>query len=158
MGIFGTKQAKRISVDDAYKMISAYFKRRNFNIDEHLLPEAEGYGWWIVEGSAKVYIFVQEEDRGFVIRVNAPVCHFPPDNREKFFRTLLEINRDLSVCCIATFEEVVLVSAQRPILGLDQEELNDMIWNVSAAADVLDDQLKNQFGATPYTPPGAVQL
>lgn len=153
MGIFGTKQAKRVSVDEIYKMIAAYYKRRGFDINEHQLAECDGYGWWIMEGSAKVFIFLQEEERGHVIRVNAPVCHFPPEHNERFFRTLLEINRDLSVCCIACFEEVVLVSAQRPILGLDQEELNDMIWNVSACADVLDDQLLTQFGAKPYNAP-----
>jgi hypothetical protein len=150
MGIFGTKQAKRNSQGDLDKMVSAYFKRRNFNVEDHVLPESQGTGWWIVEGSAKVYIFVQEGDRGFVVRVNAPVCQFPSENREKFFHTLLEINLNLSVCCIAVVDELVLVSAQRPILGLDQEELNDMIWNVSAAADVLDDQLVSGFGARPY--------
>ena len=96
MGIFGTKQAKRVSVDETYKMIASYYKRRGFEIDEHQLPECDGYGWWIMEGSAKVYIFLQEEERGHVIRVNAPVCHFPQDHNERFFRTLLEINRDLS--------------------------------------------------------------
>lgn len=151
MGIFGTKHAaKKVSADETYKMVAAYYKRRNVDIEDHELNEDEGHGWWIEEGSAKIYIFLQESDRGFVLRVNAPVCHFPKENREQFFKTLLEINRDLSVCCIAAHEEVVLVSAQRTVLGLDQEELNDMIWNVSAAADVLDDQLREQFGAEPY--------
>jgi hypothetical protein len=86
-----------------------------------------------------------------VIRVNSPILHFPDANREAFFLRLLEVNRDLSYCCVAACDEIVIVSGQRPILGLEQEELNDLIWNVSYVADTLDDSLADEFHARVFT-------
>ena len=94
---------------------------------------------------------MQEVQGGPVVRVNSPILHFPEENREAFFLRLLEINRDLSYCCVAAFDDVIIVSGQRPILGLDQEELNDLIWNVSYVADKLDDDLAEEFHARIFT-------
>ncbi len=151
MGFFGTKKASKVTVSQVVDMVAEYFKRRGLDLEGHTVDATEGYGWWLTEGSAKIYIFVQEERTGPVIRVNSPILHFPDTNREAFFLKLLEINRDLTYCCIAAFDEVVIVSGQRPILGLDQEELNDLVWNVSYVADTLDDELAQEFTARIFT-------
>jgi len=151
MGFFGTKKASKVSIDQVVHMVQEYFHRRGLDLSGHTVDATDGYGWWITEGSAKVYIFVQEDHGGPVLRVNSPILHFPPENREAFFLRLLEINRDLSYCCVAAFDDVIIVSGQRPILGLDQEELNDMIWNVSYVADRLDDDLAAEFHAPVFT-------
>jgi hypothetical protein len=151
MGLFGTKKASKTTVSQVVDMVQEYFKRRGLDLEGHVVDATEGYGWWITEGSANIYIFIQEDRVGPVIRVNSPILHFPDANREAFFLRLLEVNRDLSSCCIAASDEVVIVSGQRPILGLDQEELNELIWNVSYVADTLDDQLSKEFNARIFT-------
>ncbi|MBS1953123.1 MAG: YbjN domain-containing protein [Cyanobacteria bacterium SZAS-4] len=150
MGLFGTKKASKVSIDQVVGMVHEYYRRRGLDLEGHTVEATDGYGWWITEGSAKVYIFVQEVQGGPVLRVNSPILHFPEQNREAFFLRLLEINRDLSYCCVAAFDGVIIVSGQRPILGLDQEELNDLIWNVSYVADKLDDDLAEEFHARVY--------
>lgn len=150
MGLFGTKKAAKGTVESVVEMLENYFKRRRLDINGHILDDSEGYGWWIMEGSAKVYIFIQDAPKGIVIRVTSPILHFPQQNREQFFLRCLDINRELNCCSLAAYEEIILVSAQRPIEGLDPEELNTLIWNVSNAADVFDDHLSREFDCRVY--------
>lgn len=149
MGLFGTAKTSKRNVEQVYAMIEKYFHRRRLNIEDHIMDACEGYGWWIAERDIKVYVFIQEALRGksIEIRCTSPIVHFPMGNRELFLTRLLEINRDLSWCCLAAFEDVVLVSAQRPIEGLDQEELDNIIWTVSQTANELEDRLSKEFGA-----------
>jgi hypothetical protein len=150
-GLFGTKKASKGSIGHALDLLDNYFKRLKLDITGHIVDTCEGYGWWLTEGSAKVYIFVQDQPEGPVLRVNSPILHFPDRNKEGFFQRLLEINRDLSCCCLAVYDGVVLVTGQRPIAGLDQEELDTLLWNVSQTADLLDDQLAKEFGCKIFT-------
>ncbi|HEY9784922.1 MAG TPA: YbjN domain-containing protein [Candidatus Obscuribacterales bacterium] len=150
MGIFGTKKASKGTVDSAVEMLTLYFKRRGLDIRGHELDDCDGYGWWITEGSAKIYIFLQEDRQGPVLRVTSPIVHFPQTNRDSFFLRCLDINRDLSGCCLAAFEQIVMVTSQRPLQGLDQEEVNSLIWNVSNAADYFDDVLAKEFSCRVY--------
>ena len=154
MGLFGTKKTSKGTIEEVIDMIDRYYKRRGLDIAGHQLDGCEGYGWWLMEGAAKVYVFVQEDKEGPVIRVNSPILHIPPANCEAFYRKLLEINRDLSGCCLSLFDEVVMVTGQRPTRGLDQEELNDLVWNVSYVADTLEDQLSKQFDARVFIESG----
>jgi len=153
MGLFGTKKSNKVTSEQVVGMISEYYHRRGLDIKGHGVAGCEGYGWWITEGSAKIYIFVQEDRIGTVIRVNSPVVNYPEKNKEAFFLHLLETNRDLSGCSLSAFDGVIMVSGQRPIIGLDQDELNSLIWSVSYVADTLDDQLHEQFGAQIYKEP-----
>jgi len=152
MGLFGTKQPPKGTVESVVSMLSAYFKRRNLEIDGHVLDgDNESCGWWLKEGSAKVYIFLQEDKSGnIVLRVTSPIVHFPDLDREAFFLRCLELNQDLSCCSLSAHEEIILVTSQRPIAGLDPEELNTLIWNVSHAADVIDDLFSQQFNCRVY--------
>jgi len=151
MGLFGTTKTGAPTEKEVASMVTKYFERRHLDIGGHQLKAEEGLGWWISEGSAKVYIFVLEDRKGQVLRITAPILYFPEHGKEEFFQRLLEINRDLSGVAIATFKNVVLVSAQRSTRGLDQEELNDLIWSVSFVADKIDDELAQEFNAKHYT-------
>jgi hypothetical protein len=150
MGLFGTKKSNKMTSERVVEMFAEYYQRRGLDIKGHGVPGCDGYGWWITEGSAKIYIFVQEDRIGNVVRVHSPILKYPETKREAFFLRLLETNRDLSGCCVSAFDGVIMVSGQRPITGLDQEELNTLIWNVSYVADTLDDQLAEEFGAELY--------
>jgi hypothetical protein len=151
MGLFGTKPPKG-TVESVVSMLTEYFKRRHLDINGHALEgDHESCGWWLNEGSAKVYIFLQEDKGGnIVIRVTSPIVHFPDLDREKFFQRCLELNQELSCCSLSAHEEIILVTSQRPIAGLDPEELNTLIWNVSHAADVIDDLFSGEFRCRVY--------
>jgi hypothetical protein len=56
MGFFGTKKASKVTIDQVIDMIEEYFRRRGLDMDGHMVDATEGYGWWLTEGSAKVYI------------------------------------------------------------------------------------------------------
>jgi len=150
MGLFGTTKATKGTVEEVADMIESYFRKRELGPNEQQLPGAEGYGWWLQEGSAKVYIFVQDTPTGAVLRITSPIVTVPTNNRETFYRKLLDINTNLSSCALATHEDVVLVVVQRPAMALDQEELDTMVWNIAFVADLLDNQLASEFGAHLY--------
>jgi hypothetical protein len=145
MGMFGTKRVSKGTIEEVYDMVEKFFSGRGLKLADHEVEANQGYGWWLDEGSAQVYVFVQEADAGPVIRVNSPIVHFPSDNREAFFRRLLELNCELNMCCLCTYGEVVIVSGQRPTRGLDQEELDSLIKTVASVADEFDDKLAQEF-------------
>lgn len=151
MGIFGTQKASKGSIEQVAEMIESYFHRRQLDPKQQELPGAEGYGWWLTEGSAKIYIFVQDTASGPVLRITSPLVYIPESNRETFYRKLLDVNANLSSCSLATHENIVLVVAQRPTLALDQEELDALVWNVAFVADLLDDQLATEFKTRHYS-------
>jgi hypothetical protein len=151
MSLFGTQKASKGTVDEVAGMISHYFSERGMNAKDQKLSSAEGYGWWLRQGSAKIYIFIQETQTGPVIRVTSPVVHVPQAKRDMFYCRLLNINSNLTCCALALHNDVVLVVSQRHTSALDQEELDDLIWNVAFVADLMDDQLHDEFGATPYS-------
>ncbi len=150
MGLFGTKRASHGTVGEVAHMIEHIFKKRGLDPTQHQLEGSEGYGWWITEGSARIYIFVQETNTGPVLRITSPLVHVPETNREAFYRHLLAINTDMSSCALSVHEDIVLVVTQRPTVGLEQEELDSLVWNVAYVADLLDNKLAAEFNARMY--------
>ncbi|HEY9714813.1 MAG TPA: YbjN domain-containing protein [Chroococcales cyanobacterium] len=150
--MFGTKMTVKGkgTPEEVVDMLRKYFERRGLNLNGHEVEGCPGFGYWLTEGSAKIYIFIQECREGPALRVSSPILKFPENNREAFFKKLLELNRDMIGCCISVVDDIVMVGTQRSTKGLDQEELNELVWNVSYVADLLDDQLAADFGAPLY--------
>jgi hypothetical protein len=151
MTLFGAQRASQGTIEEVTSMIEYYFRQRNLNPAEYAISNAEGQGWWLMEGSAKVYIFLVQLPSGPVIRITSPLVKVPQNNKEAFYRHLLDINARLSNCALATFEDSALVVAQRTTIALDQEEVDAMVWNVAYVADLLDNKLASQFGTQLYT-------
>jgi hypothetical protein len=151
MGLFGTQKINRGLCDDAVAMVEIYFRHRGLDPAAHELSGSEGCGWWLTEGSAKVYVFIQDSPNGAVLRITSPLVFIPSKNLEEFYRHLLDVNTNLSGCALATHGDVVLVVAQRPTMGLVQEELDELVWNTAYIADLLDNKLADQFGARMYS-------
>lgn len=155
MGLFQHHKISKGTVAEAIEMVEIYLRHRGLNPKEHVLAgiAADEVGWWLQEGSAQVYMVVQdsEDNSGAVLRISAPLVFVPKTNREVFYRRLLDINSNLSNCALSTHGEVVLVIAQRHTNGLVQEELDDLAWNTAYVADLLDDKLAKEFGAVMYS-------
>ncbi len=152
MSLFGAHHAHKGTIEDVGHMITHYFRGRGLDSKNQVIAGSEGCGWWLVEGSARIYIFVQDSAGGPVIRITSPLVTIPETvNTLALYRHLLDINASLTSCCLATSENAVLVVSQRQIAQLDQEELDSMVWNVAYVADLLDDKLCKEFGARRYS-------
>jgi hypothetical protein len=151
MSLFGAHHAQKGTIEEVGHMIEHYFKSRQLDPKTQGIAGSEGSGWWLVEGSARIYIFVQDTTGGPVIRITSPIVTMPETGDiTAFYRHLLDINSTLTSCALATNENAVLVVSQRSTAQLDQEELDSMIWNVAYVADLLDDKLVKEFGARRY--------
>jgi hypothetical protein len=153
MGLFNSQKVSDGSVHEASAMIENYYRHRGLNPDQHRLQSSEDVGWWLKEGSAEVFVVLQEsiDGTGAVLRISSPLVFLPAENREAFYRRLLDINNSLSSCALATFGELVLVVSQRSTKGLIQEELDELVWNAAYVADLLDNKLCDEFGAKLYS-------
>ncbi len=138
------------SVAEAVQMIETYFKHRDLKVHDHVIADAPT-GWWLTEGSAKIFIFVQETPDGAVLRITSPLVFTPQKNIEQFYKRCLDINSNLNSCALATHGDIVLVVSQRPTHGLVQEELDELVWNAAYVADLLDDKLAEEFGCQKYS-------
>ncbi len=151
--IFGHNKVSNGTLDEAVHMVETYFVHRGLDPNAFKLKGSHEYGWWIKEGSAEVYIIVQagNEELKTVLRISSPLVYVPQNNQEGFYRHLLELNNDLSSCALSIYNDLVLVVAQRPTLGLSQEEMDELVWNAAYVADVLDDKLAQNYGARLYS-------
>jgi hypothetical protein len=142
MSLFGANRAAQGTIEEVGHMIVRYFKNRGLDPKAQEISGSQGCGWWLIEGSARVYIFVQDAAGGPVIRITSPIVTLPEKGDvTAFYRHLLDVNSNLTSCALATSDNAVLVVAQRATAQLDQEELDSMIWNVAYVADLLDDKL-----------------
>jgi len=153
MGLFNSHKVSLGTVHDASAMVETYYRHRGLNPDQHRLESSQDVGWWLREGSAEVFVVLQDSNdgTGAVLRISSPLVYIPANNREAFYRRLLDINSNLSSCALATFGDLVLVVSQRPTKGLVQEELDELVWNTAYVADLLDNKLCEEFGARMYS-------
>ncbi len=150
--LFGHHKTSNGTLSEAVQMVETYFRHRGLDPNKFKLPSAGEFGWWIKEGSAQVYIVVQEgnEELRTILRISSPLVYIPETNKEQFYRHLLELNSDLSSCALSVYNDVVLVVVQRPTLGLSQEEMDELVWNAAYVADLLDNKMVANFGARLY--------
>lgn len=135
------------SFANAFEMIDAYLARY---ADERGVPidplDATGYTQ-IKRGSAHIGINVLEENG--VLMLLAPMMQVPEQNREGFYRKLLELSflaTSDAAFAIDGKKEIVYVRALRRLSALDFEELDDLLQTVGAIADEWDGALQREFG------------
>lgn len=152
MVLFGAEKISHGTAPEAVQMIRQYFNHRGLNPDKHKVADAEDFGYWLSEGSAKIYIFVQESSQDAVLRITSPLVYLPEDKTrlEDIYRHLLDLNSSMSNCALATHQNLVLIVAQRPTRGLTQEELDNLVWHIAYVADMLDNQLADNYHCQLY--------
>ncbi|MEL6342314.1 MAG: YbjN domain-containing protein [Myxococcota bacterium] len=137
-------------------MIEKWMGEAELDPETLLLPleddEDTGRTWALKHGSAHVVINVQadEDDELAFLHIYAPILDVPADNREAFYRHLLERNFDsLTSCAFAIDEaEQVVITADRSTAGLSVDEFDELISYLSSFADYYDNVLADAFGAT----------
>ena len=111
-------------------------------------------GFLVKKGSARIFVhFVADDEDAYVV-YSSPIVWLPPSNLLAFYRHLLETNSRwgglLSIGVDGTLVEVELA---RALEDLTEDEMSLALTNVCGAADELDDELHEKFGA-PFWEPG----
>ena len=109
--------------------------------------------WTLKRGSASVLVTVAtyEHDKTTYLRVASPVVTMPADAAKQpaCMRKLLELNAaGLANAAFGLVGDRVVAVSERPVPGLDPEEVEQIVRHLSAVADTFDDRLAKEFGAT----------
>ncbi len=153
MGLFGTRKvaAKETTIKDCVKMIDGFFKRNKLNPNNHRLPGSDTLGWWLHRGSAIVYIILHQHGSTPTVRIISPILYLPEDHILPFYRRCLEMNMELVNCAFGAIDDRIALVSERPIAGLDHQELEGTLHYLSAVADDIDDKLADEFKAKMYS-------
>jgi hypothetical protein len=109
--------------------------------------------WSLKRGSASVLVTVAtyEEEKATYLRVASPVVVLPADpaTQTACMRKLLELNAaGLANAAFGLSGDRVVAVSERPVAGLDAQEVEQIVRHLSAVADTFDDRLAKEFGAT----------
>ncbi|MBN2620962.1 YbjN domain-containing protein [candidate division WOR-3 bacterium] len=101
--------------------------------------------WSAYRGSALIYTEIFKLNDVDYIEVSCPVSSIPSRNLLPFYRKLLEINYQLMGVKFFVRDDLLYLSENRELKGLDKDELAAMQNRVSFHADKLDDELIKEF-------------
>ena len=101
--------------------------------------------WSAYRGSALIYTEIFDMNNVYYIEISCPIMKIPSKNILPFYRKLLEINYQLIGVKFFVKGDLLYLSENRQLKGLDYEELRAMEDRVSYHADKLDDVLIEEF-------------
>lgn len=101
--------------------------------------------WSAYRGSALIYTEIFKLNNIDYIEVSCPVMNIPSRNLLPFYRKLLEINYQLMGVKFFVRDDLLYLSENRELKGLDKDELAAMQNRVSFHADKLDDEMISEF-------------
>jgi anti-sigma factor RsiW len=141
--------------ENAKKMVEATIRKIGLDPATCTTGANEGQAAWTLKrGSASVLVTVtqpEEEKETTYLRVASPVVTLPAD-REKhgaLLRRLLELNAGgLANAAFGLVGDRVVAVSERPAMGLDGNEVEQMVRHLAAVADTFDNRLEKEFGAT----------
>jgi hypothetical protein len=115
--------------------------------------QTQAASWTLKRGSASVLVTVAtyEHDGATYLRAASPVVTMPADaaKQTSCMRKLLELNvAGLANAAFGLAGDRVVAVSERPVPGLDPEEVEQIVRHLSAVADTFDDRLAKEFGAT----------
>lgn len=133
-------------IQDCNSRITEMLNRSPLKENEDWVDTEDGF--LFQRGSATIKMqFVVDDDEIPHIQMFSPIVKLPPDNLLVFYRHLLELNFIRSKVAIGIEGDTVFVCADRSIESLTEEGLEEVMEEVSGAADELDDYLHDKFGA-----------
>jgi hypothetical protein len=109
--------------------------------------------WTLKRGSASILLTVTRygHEKGTYLRAASPVVVLPADaaRRNACLQRLLELNAaGLGNAAFGVVGDRVIAVSERPVSGLDAQEVEQIVRHLSAVADTFDDKLGEEFGAT----------
>lgn len=139
-----------IRLEDHVATVQNILREIGVDPDQARLTTTEGFGWNFRRGSAIVEIYLVQRDGAGSLKVLSPIMHLPSSGLLPLYRRLLEMNLSLSNAAFGVYTDVVYVFSERPLEGLDPEEVDHIIEQVARFADDYDDSLVSEFGGRLY--------
>jgi hypothetical protein len=146
----GRNQAAQPTLEQYAVTVEQILAAASIDPTRSRMQTESGYGWAFQRGSARIEVYVSEQDGVGYIQVLAPLLHLPINGLLPLYRRLLELNLQLTNAALGVYLDVVYVFNERPLQGLDGDEANQIINLVAAYADDLDDKLIAEFGGRLY--------
>lgn len=143
------KQTSKVSVEESVQMIQRFLSECGVDPNSSRLEAENCLGWLIQKGSASIYIIIGKNQLidEVTLEVFSPILKLPKQNILPFYRRCLEVNRYLIGCALCVEKDSVMVVSERQLDGLSYEEVKAMIIGIAHAADKMDDELAQEFGA-----------
>jgi hypothetical protein len=149
MGWFGKRKTEQVDIQECVRLVRTVLANIGIKGEPQPVDGGAGLGWVIQRGSAVVYVMIGGGDNNSAgyLKVISPILFLPGENLLPLYRTLLEINMELTSAALGIQQDKVCVISERSIAGLNAEEADEIIKRVAHYADQLDDQLAAEFGA-----------
>lgn len=150
--MFGRNRSKNETkpLERYVRDVEGILQKVGVNLDEAKMALEEGYGWEFRRGSASIEVYIVQRDDRTYLQVLSPLMYLPQSNLLPLYRRMLEYNLQMTSASLGIFNDIVYVFSERPVIGLDADETDDIIDFVSAYADDLDNTLVNEFGGRLY--------
>jgi len=151
MVLTGVSKAKNErSIQQCTRIIDAVFAQFGLDPRKNRVQEKGVIGWIAKRGKAVIYLLLNENKHMNTLRFVSPMVYIPEKNREAFLQRCLEINFSIINCAVAVNKDFVSIVFERPLTGLNPEEVAYALDNISRLADDLEKDLKKEFGAKYY--------
>jgi len=137
-------------LEDSAAIVRTILREIGVDPDQARLATSEGLAWSFRRGSATVEIYLTERQGGGTLQVLSPIMHLPASGLLPLYRRLLELNLTISNATFGVYTDVVYVFNERPLAGLDPEEVDHIVEQVASFADEYDDSLVSEFGGRLY--------
>jgi hypothetical protein len=149
MGLFGESAASNFR--RAQKLVEDVLTTFGASPEKNRLDTKDGStAWGVMRGSAEVMVFLNpahhdKEDN--YLRMVSPIVRLPSENLLPLYRRILELNaKEVYGIAFGIINEDVVLVVERGTHDLDRSEVEEMLRNISAAADHYDDKLVTEFG------------
>lgn len=139
-----------VRLEDYANLVQNILREIGVNPDQARLATTEGFAWTFRRGSAIVEIYLVQRDGAGQLKVLSPVMHLPASGLLPLYRRLLEMNLSLANAAFGVYSDVVYVFSERPLAGLDPQEVDQIVSQVARLADEYDDRLVSEFGGRLY--------
>tara|TARA_Y100001960_G_C13940774_1_gene478916 strand:+ start:51 stop:518 length:468 start_codon:yes stop_codon:yes gene_type:complete len=146
MGLFGPSKG---TAESAVKFMNQFLSEVGLNPTECLVRDDQDIsGWSLGRGSAPLLVIVFKNPDFPYIKVLSPIVKMPEQDQVAplLHYCMVKNNNFLVTIALDAESSEIVVKSERPIEGLDKEELEGMMNSVSAAADELDNELAEKFG------------
>jgi hypothetical protein len=151
MVLTGVKKVRNLrTIQQCTRIIEQVFKGFGLDPKKDRLPQKGVVGWVVRRGDAIIYVLLNQNKRMDTLRVISPLVRLPKRNQAAFYRKCLEYNFAMINCYLAANRDYLSIVFERPLTGLNPEEVAYIIDNLSRLADELEKELHEEFGVPYY--------
>ena len=146
MGLFGPSKG---TAESAIKFMNQFLAAFDLNPAKCLVQNDQNIAAWeLGRGSAPLLVMIFKNPSFPYIKVLSPIVKMPEQDQVAplLHYCMVKNNNFLVTIALDAESSEIVVKSERPIEGLDKEELEGMMNSVSAAADELDNELAEKFG------------